>query len=64
MLTIMEVDECEHVNEEKAPPTKKLAAVWMIASLSDYHILGCLRAHKDTASQLTEDASLMPFFAN
>jgi len=27
----MEVDEHEHVDEEKAPPTKKLAAVWPIS---------------------------------
>jgi len=56
MLAMMEVDEPEHVNEEKAPPTKKLAAVWTISSLSDYHVLGWLRAHEDTASQWTKDA--------
>ena len=51
VLTIMEVDKREHVNEEKVPPTKKLAAVWTISSLSDCHILGWLEAHEDTASQ-------------
>ena len=39
----------------KAPPTKKLAAVWTISSLSDCHILGWFEAHEDTASQWTED---------
>ena len=39
MLTIMEVDEREHVDEEKVPPTKKLVAVSDLSSLSDYHIL-------------------------
>ena len=27
----MEADEHEHVDEEKAPPTNKLAAVWPIS---------------------------------
>ena len=31
MLTVMEVDKCKHVDEEKVPPTKKLAAVWPIS---------------------------------
>ena len=31
VLTVMEVDEHEHDDEEKAPPTKKLAAVWLIS---------------------------------
>ena len=31
MLTIMEVDEREHVDKDKAPPTKKLIAVWPIS---------------------------------
>jgi len=39
MLTIMEVDECEHVDEEKVPPTKKLAAVWPISPHRVTHIL-------------------------
>ena len=44
----MEVDKREHVDEEKVPPTKKLAAVWPISSLSDYHGLVWLKAHEDT----------------
>ena len=31
VLTIMEADEHEHVDEEKASPTNKLAAVWPIS---------------------------------
>ena len=50
MLTIMEVDE------EKVPPTKKLAAVWPISPHCVTHILDQLKAHEDTASQWTEDA--------
>jgi len=36
-------------------PTKKLAAMWTISLLSDYHVLGWLEAHEDTASQWTKD---------
>ena len=56
MLTIMVVDEREQDDEEKAPPTKKLAVVWTISSLSDYHVLAWLEAHEYTASQWTKDA--------
>jgi len=31
VLTIVEVDVCEHVDEEKASPTKKLVAVQLIS---------------------------------
>jgi len=56
MLTIMVVDECEHDDKEKPPPTKKLAAVWMISSPSDYQVPGWLEACEYTASQWTKDA--------
>ena len=59
VLTMMEVDEREHVDEDKSPPTivpRNLQLCGQSLPLSDYHVLDWFEAHEDTASQWTEDA--------
>ena len=53
----MEIDNCEHVDEEKnASYQETWSCVANLSSLSDYHVLAWLEAHEYTASQWTKDA--------
>ena len=60
----MEIDNCEHVDEEKnASYQETWSCVANLSSLSDYHVLDWLKTHEDTASQWSEESRVFVYKA-